>query len=79
MLRSGGRGAGAKNKNTGMSQVFATGPARADREVYRRVLERFESRLQIDPINRSRLVTIQFDARMPRLQRESRIAWRKTT
>jgi len=51
-----------KNKNTGMSQVFATGPARADREVYRRVLERFESRLQIDPINRSRLVTIQFDS-----------------
>src|SRR2546423_10077206 len=51
-----------KNKNTGMQQVFATGPARADREVYRRVLERFESRLQIDPINRSRLVTIQFDS-----------------
>src|SRR6267378_74325 len=43
-----------KNKNTGA--------ARADREVYRRVLERFESRLQIDPINRSRLVTIQFDS-----------------
>src|SRR2546430_6291230 len=51
-----------KNKNTGTSQVFATGPARADRAVYRRVLERFESRLQIDPINRSRLVTIQFDS-----------------
>src|SRR5256885_6993173 len=45
-----------------MSQVFATRPARADREVYRRVLERFEGRLQIDPINRSRLVTIQFDS-----------------
>jgi len=51
-----------KNKNTDTPQVFGTGPVRADREVYRRVLERFESRLQIDPINRSRLVTIQFDS-----------------
>jgi len=31
-----------KKKNTGGSQVFAAGPARADREVYQRVLERFE-------------------------------------
>src|SRR5258705_9278226 len=51
-----------KKKNTGVSQVFAAGPARADREVYQRVLERFEGRLQIDPINRSRLVNIQFDS-----------------
>src|SRR6266436_633594 len=51
-----------KKKSTGGSQVFATGPARADREVYQRVLERFESRLQVDPINRSRLVNIQFDS-----------------
>ena len=51
-----------KKKNVDAPQVFAAGPARADREVYRRVLERFRDRLQIDPINRSRLVTIQFDS-----------------
>ena len=51
-----------KKKNVDAPQVFAAGPARADREVYRRVLERFEDRLQIVPINRSRLVTIQFDS-----------------
>src|SRR5229473_4911566 len=51
-----------KKKNVDAPQVFAAGPARADREVYRRVLERFEDRLKIDPINRSRLVTIQFDS-----------------
>src|SRR6267154_2017453 len=56
-----------KKKSTGGSQVFATGPARADREVYQRVLERFESRLQVDPINRSRLVNIQFDSHDPAL------------
>jgi polysaccharide biosynthesis transport protein len=45
------------------SQALATGGlAPADREVYRRVLERFEDRLKIDPINRSRLVIIQFDS-----------------
>jgi len=38
-------------------------PSRADREVYQRVLERFEDRLNINPINRSRLVAIQFDSR----------------
>src|SRR5260370_40950033 len=51
-----------KKKNADAPQVFAAGPAHADREVYRRVLERFEDRLQIVPINRSRLVTIQFDS-----------------
>src|SRR6266481_8110600 len=51
-----------KKKNVDAPQVFAAGPPRADREVYRRVLERFEDRLKIDPINRSRLVTIQFDS-----------------
>src|SRR5882762_8709504 len=56
-----------KKKNTGGSQVFAARPARADREVYQRVLERFEGRLQIDPINRSRLVNIQFDSHDPAL------------
>src|SRR5260370_42449215 len=51
-----------KKKIVDAPQVFAAGPARADREVYRRVLERFLDRLQIVPINRSRLVTIQFDS-----------------
>lgn len=56
-----------KKKNPVASQVFATGPARADREVYQRVLERFENRLRVDPINRSRLVNIQFDSSDPAL------------
>ena len=56
-----------KKKNVDAPQVFAAGPARADREVYRRVLERFRDRLQIDPINRSRLVNIQFDSHDPAL------------
>jgi len=52
-----------KEKKAPAPQVFATGPSRADREVYQRVLERFEDRLNINPINRSRLVAIQFDSR----------------
>src|SRR5467141_4526235 len=50
-----------KKRNAPASQVLATGPVRADREVYQRVLQRFEDRLKIDPVNRSRLVGIQFD------------------
>src|SRR5258708_20985440 len=42
-----------KNKNTGMSQVFATGPARADREVYRRGPEGVESPAQNESDERS--------------------------
>ena len=53
---------GRKKRNAQASQVLATGPARADREVYQRVLQRFEDRLKIDPVNRSRLVSIQFDS-----------------
>jgi succinoglycan biosynthesis transport protein ExoP len=56
-----------KNKNAPASQVFATGPSRADREVYQRVLERFEDQLSINPINRSRLVAVQFDSQDPEL------------
>jgi len=52
-----------EKRNVQASQVLAAGPARADREVYQRVLQRFEDRLKIDPINRSRLVSIQFDSR----------------
>jgi exopolysaccharide transport family protein len=51
-----------KKRNERAPQVLAPGPARADREVYQRVLERFEDRLKIEPINRSRLVSIQFDS-----------------
>src|SRR6266403_1502929 len=51
-----------KEKKPPAGQVFATGPSRADREVYQRVLERFEDRLNINPVNRSRLVAIQFDS-----------------
>src|SRR6266403_365731 len=51
-----------EKRNVQASQVLATGPARADREVYQRVLQRFEERLKIDPVNRSRLVSIQFDS-----------------
>src|SRR5438128_854428 len=51
-----------KKRNAQTSAVLATVPPRADREVYKRVLQRFEDRLKIDPINRSRLVTIQFDS-----------------
>jgi polysaccharide biosynthesis transport protein len=51
-----------RKKSAPAPQVFAMGPGRADREVYQRVLERFEDRLSINPINRSRLVAIQFDS-----------------
>src|SRR5882724_11840224 len=51
-----------KKRNAPASQVLASRPARADREVYQRVRQRFEDRLKIDPINRSRLVSIQFDS-----------------
>src|SRR6266478_5541514 len=51
-----------KKRNAPAGQVFSTGPSRANREVYQRVLERFEDRLNINPVNRSRLVSIQFDS-----------------
>jgi len=59
--------------------VLATGPVRADREVYQRVLQRFEDRLKIDPVNRSRLVSIQFDSNDAGLAARIAIAWRRTT
>ena len=49
------------------AQVLATGWAPADREIHQRVMERFEDRLAISPINRSRLVAIQFDCHDPGL------------
>ncbi|HEX2664865.1 MAG TPA: polysaccharide biosynthesis tyrosine autokinase [Candidatus Acidoferrum sp.] len=56
-----------KKKNAATSQMFTAGPSHADREVYQRALERFEDRLTVDPVNRSRLVAIQFDSRDPEL------------
>ena len=56
-----------EKKNELTPQVFAAGPSHADREIYQRVLERFEDRLSINPISRSRLVTIQFDSLDPEL------------
>ena len=45
-------------------QTFALGPASAthDSVVYQRVLERFQDRLSIEPVSRSRLVTVRFNS-----------------
>jgi succinoglycan biosynthesis transport protein ExoP len=56
-----------EKKNAPAPQVFATGPSRADREIYQRVLERFQDQLSVNPINRSRLVAVQFDSQDPEL------------
>src|SRR5205807_4482326 len=42
-------------------------PETRDRELSQRVLERFQDRLTIDPVNRSRLVAVRFDSRNPEL------------
>src|ERR1700751_3428983 len=48
---------------------FAIGsaPAGSNRELEQRVLERFQSRLTIDPVTRSRLVDVKFESRDPDL------------
>src|SRR6266581_2064082 len=58
-----------KTKKPSTAQTFAIGPVPAggDRELSQRVLERFQDQLTIDPINRSRLVTVRFDSRDPEL------------
>ena len=43
-------------------RTFGGTPVRADREVSQQVLERFEDHLDINPINRSRLVAIRFES-----------------
>ncbi len=45
-------------------QTFAADPVGRSRdpEVYQRVLERFQDRLNVDPVSRSRLVTVCFDS-----------------
>src|ERR671923_352257 len=46
-------------------QTYTLGPARTAHNsvVYQRVLERFQDRLTIEPVSRSRLVTVRFDSR----------------
>ncbi|PYT96572.1 MAG: hypothetical protein DMG36_00350, partial [Acidobacteria bacterium] len=50
--------------NAPPKQATAIGPAlpARNRDVYQRVLERFQDRLTIEPVSRSRLVTVQFDS-----------------
>lgn len=45
-------------------QTFALGPAPTNHDsvLYQRVLERFQDRLSIEPVSRSRLVTVRFDS-----------------
>jgi capsular exopolysaccharide synthesis family protein len=49
---------------TRRKQTFALGPASSahDSAVYQRVLERFQDQLSIEPVSRSRLVTVGFDS-----------------
>src|SRR5882762_894691 len=54
-----------RKKQIPASQVFAIGTPPTDRELYERVLERFQDRLTIDPLARSRLVSVNFDSRDP--------------
>src|SRR6266699_2724868 len=51
------------------TRTLATGPVPEvrDRELSQRVLERFQDQLTVDPVNRSRLVTVRFDSRDPEL------------
>src|SRR6266480_5733717 len=51
------------------TQTFTVGPVPQvrDRELSERVLERFQDRLTIDPVNRSRLVEVRFDSHDPEL------------
>jgi polysaccharide biosynthesis transport protein len=50
--------------NAPPKQTTAIGPALPlrNRDVYQRVLEQFQDRLTIEPVSRSRLVTVQFDS-----------------
>ena len=49
---------------TPLKQTLAGDPVGTvhDREVYQRVLERFQDRLTVDPVSQSRLVTVRFDS-----------------
>src|SRR5229473_126144 len=58
-----------KTKKSSKAQTFAIGPVPEgrDRELSQRILERFQDRLIIDPVNRSRLVAVRFDSHDPEL------------
>src|SRR6266403_6058449 len=58
-----------RTKKSITKQIFTVGPIpeRRDREISQRVLERFQDRLTIDPISRSRLVVVRFASRDPEL------------
>src|SRR5436309_5599816 len=58
-----------RKKKSPAPQTLAIGPVpeAPDRELSQRVLERFQDRLTIDPVNRSRLVAVRFDSRDPEL------------
>lgn len=58
-----------RTKKLSTTKTFAVGPMpeSRDREISQRVLERFQDRLTIDPISRSRLVAVRFDSRDPEL------------
>src|SRR6266850_6181838 len=58
-----------KAKKPSTTQIFASGPVPEgrDRDLSQRVLERFQDRLTIDPVNRSRLVAVRFESHDPEL------------
>src|SRR5437660_10815078 len=58
-----------RKRKSPVAQTFAISPVpeTRDRELSQRVLERFQDRLTIDPVNRSRLVAVRFDSRDPEL------------
>src|SRR5467141_462078 len=58
-----------KTKQSSKAQTFAIDPVpeARDREISQRILERFQDRLIIDPVNRSRLVAVRFDSHDPEL------------
>lgn len=58
-----------KKKTAPAPQVFAVEGAASERdpEVYQRTLERFQDRLSIEPVKRSRLVAVSFESQDPAL------------
>ena len=59
----------SRHSGSPTNSVFPIGsaPTGRDRELEQRVLERFQSRLTIDPVTRSRLVDVKFESRDPGL------------
>jgi polysaccharide biosynthesis transport protein len=59
----------ARKSKRSETQTFSVGPATEvrNRELSQRVLERFQGRLTIDPVNRTRLVAVRFESHDPEL------------